>query len=154
MELVRDYANKAFIKHKGQNMAGLKYLVEAHKHGRYRTSGVKECLKGAFGERRIFGECVERTYDVKVAVTLTTSSGYPCLVGNYNRGEPEMQGESNGNATIAPLGQEEPDTLPQYFFMRGVNQESEFRVWQACVSFPTYDYIGASQGLIHILVIY
>ena len=94
MELIHNYANKAFVKHRGVNMAGVKYVIEAHKHGRYRTSGVKECLKETFGEGRIFGECVDSVNYVKAAVTLTTSSGYPCLVGTYNRGEPEMECES------------------------------------------------------------
>ena len=150
IELIRNYANKAFIKHRGQNITGVKYVIEAHKHGRYRTPGVKECLKATFGEGRIFGECINPTNHVKVAVTLTTSSGYPCLVGTYNRVEPEMEGKSqldldlllrfklmevlpNGIAAIVSLDTE-PGTQPQYDFMRGANRESELRVWEPYVS--------------------
>lgn len=97
MELFRNFATKAFTKRKGLDVPGLKYLIEAHNHSRFKSSGLKEAMKSAFGDKRLFGEPEQprpdsaspSEWDLKVGVTLTAASGHPYLATNYNRTEPE-----------------------------------------------------------------
>lgn len=97
MDLFRNFATKAFTKRKGLDVPGLKYLIEAHNHSQFKSSGLKETMRNAFGEKRLFGEPDQPTanygslseWDLKVGVTLTAASGHPYLATNYNRTEPD-----------------------------------------------------------------
>lgn len=97
IDLFRNFATKAFTKRKGLDVPGLKYLVEAHNHSQFKSSGVKEAMRSAFGEKKLFGEpdqpnangASSSEWDLKVGVTLTAASGHPYLATNYNRTEPE-----------------------------------------------------------------
>ena len=97
MDLFRNFATKAFTKRKGLDVPGLKYLIEAHNHSRFKSSGLKESMRSAFGEKRLFGEPTPSRanggspseWDLNVGVTLTAASGHPYLATNYNRTEPE-----------------------------------------------------------------
>jgi len=71
-------------------LPGVGILVEAINHSQYETAGLTAVLKSGFGEnanKRIFGE----THDwssrrlVRAGVTLTSSTGHPYFVSNYNR---------------------------------------------------------------------
>jgi len=97
MDLFRNFATTAFTKRKGLEVPGLKYLIEAHNHSQFKSSGLKAAMKSAFGDKRLFGEPDQpmtngagpSEWGLKVGITLTAASGHPYLATNYNRTEPE-----------------------------------------------------------------
>jgi len=89
-DLVKRFATGAFTKRMGSDLPGVGFLVEAINHSRYESAGLSTVLESGFGEnsnKRIFGE----THDwssrrlVRAGVTLTSSTGHPYFVANYNR---------------------------------------------------------------------
>ena len=89
LKMFQVFAQRAFTGRIGVNLHGIRYLVEAQHHSKYESKGLEESLKEFFGERKMFGEAA--VYELssqkpsKVGVTMTTSSGRPYLVANYNR---------------------------------------------------------------------
>jgi hypothetical protein len=96
IESFRFFASRAFVKRTGSKFPIVKYIVEAFNHSTYQTKGLNTVLKVAFGEnRKLFGdtrvlECADQgtiptVKTNKVGVTLTSSTGHPYFVANYNR---------------------------------------------------------------------
>jgi len=90
LEMFRTFSRKAFTRRIGTNIHGIRYLVEAQHHSQYESKGLNQSLKLSFGEKKMFGEAAETSNDapkkpVKVGVTMTSSSGRPYLITNYNR---------------------------------------------------------------------
>ncbi|KAF8538719.1 acyl transferase/acyl hydrolase/lysophospholipase [Trichophaea hybrida] len=91
-ELINQYAKTAFTKRTGFGIPGVRHLVEAVHHGRFETTGLNDVLKQSFAEQgKIFGQ-VRSEKELKVGVTLTSSSGSPYFVANYNRPTLEYSG--------------------------------------------------------------
>ncbi|KAI5790575.1 hypothetical protein DFH27DRAFT_486168 [Peziza echinospora] len=113
----RDFVTMAFTKRHGVNIPGLKFLVEAHKHSKFRTGGLKGAMKSVFGEDLLFGEMPHNDHlgwNLKVGVTLTATSGHGFLAANYNRPEREKS--------------------TAYSFLRGGSREQELKVWEAAMA--------------------
>ncbi|KAF8243740.1 hypothetical protein K440DRAFT_663912 [Wilcoxina mikolae CBS 423.85] len=109
-ELINQYAKTAFTKRTGFGIPGVRHLVEAVHHGRFETSGLNDVLKRSFSEQgKLFGHARSEK-ELKVGVTLTSSSGYPYFVANYNRPTLECAG---------------------YEFLRAEDQSEELEVWEA-----------------------
>jgi len=92
----RFFASRAFIKRTGSKFPIVKYIVEVFNQSTYQTKGLNTVLKLAFGKnRKLFGdtgflECADQgtiatVKTNKVGVTLTSSTGHPYFVANYNR---------------------------------------------------------------------
>jgi len=101
-DLIKSFAKDAFTKRRGCGLPGVKLLVEAINHSRYETSGLTSVLKSGFGdnaEKRIFGETQDwlSQRQARAGVTLTSSTGHPYFVANYNRPPQE-----NGMIPIHP----------------------------------------------------
>ncbi|KAI5782162.1 acyl transferase/acyl hydrolase/lysophospholipase [Pyronema domesticum] len=116
MKMFRAFAIKAFTKRMGANIPGVQYLVEAQHHSQYESKGLEDSLKKSFGEQKMFGEAktiTEESYNrrAKVGVTMTSSSGRPYLVTNYNR----ATRKNNGG----------------YEFLRAEDHTKEMKVWEA-----------------------
>jgi hypothetical protein len=91
-EMFIHFAGKAFTKRKGSTLPVIKHFVHISYNSQYETKGLKAVLKDAFGEQKLFfGESVNSNSEkeIKVGVTMTSSSGSPLFVGNYNRPTPE-----------------------------------------------------------------
>ncbi|KAF8462152.1 acyl transferase/acyl hydrolase/lysophospholipase [Kalaharituber pfeilii] len=132
MKMFRNFAVHAFTKRTGLSIPGLRYLVEAHNHSQFRSSGLKEVLKSVFGtEISMFGEARQGKagsssgWAPKVGVTLTASSGHPYLVTNYNR----ILGPTSENARPRLF---RPKTT--YGFLRAENYDQELKVWEAALA--------------------
>ena len=142
------------MKHRGVDIIGIKYLVEAYKNGKYRSAEPRALLKETLGEDSIFGDinAMGATHKaLKVAVTLTAASGRAVLVGNYNRVEPEKQctcvkslleflpdplllrtSKLTEVTAAATNGvKERRATRARYDFLRGNDKDSELKVWEA-----------------------
>lgn len=82
------FAHEAFKKRALMNLPGLRYLVEALHHSRFKSTGLNSSLKRAFGKKSMFGEYKTNDRErIKVAVTMVASPPLlePMVVGNYNR---------------------------------------------------------------------
>ncbi|KAF8241567.1 hypothetical protein K440DRAFT_569550 [Wilcoxina mikolae CBS 423.85] len=126
LQMFREFANAAFTGHPGSGFFGIGILVEMLHESKYMTTGMEEVLQKTFGEGRIFGEAQEdsaseKFKDLKVGVTLTSSSGHPFYVANYTR---PME--------IIGSGQAKPGTMaPGYEFFRAETKDSEMKIWEA-----------------------
>jgi hypothetical protein len=85
--MFQDFAKKAFTKRRGSDFPGIKYLVEVVNEGRFETTGLNAVLKESFGQARIFGEArnLSGRKELKVGVTMTSSTGHPYFAANFNR---------------------------------------------------------------------
>ncbi|KAA8902468.1 hypothetical protein FN846DRAFT_955469 [Sphaerosporella brunnea] len=113
-KMFMDFAIKAFTTRKGGKVPVLKYAVYLHHNSKYESKGLNDVLKDSFGNKKLFGEIGDSNgrKAIKVGVTMTSSSGNPVFVANYNRSSPENNPSS-------------------YHFLRAENKNKELKVWEA-----------------------
>ncbi|KAF8457056.1 hypothetical protein BDZ91DRAFT_509801 [Kalaharituber pfeilii] len=136
IQLFNKLSEQAFTKRVGAGIPGLRWLVEAHHHSQFRSSGLKNAFKTALGERRMFGDGETSpanvgNKEIKVGVTLTASSGYPYLVTSYNRED------FKNTEVLRPIERSNTGTVMSnkyYGFLRGESKETELKTWEAALA--------------------
>lgn len=85
----RSLCKEAFTKRLLADVPGVRHFVRSSHHGLYKTSNLKKALMKVFADKPIFGggQDIENPNHLRVAVTSTSSSGYPYLLANYNRAQ-------------------------------------------------------------------
>jgi hypothetical protein len=130
--MFRDFAKAAFTGYTGSGLFGIGLFVEMLHESKYVTAGLEEVLKETFGEGRIFGETQDddpasaKFRNMKVGVTLTSSSGHPFYVANYTRPMEIIENEQDNSRTVAP----------GYEFFRAETKDTEMKTWEAYISHP------------------
>lgn len=83
------------------NIIGVKHLVKAAHHSKYKTTGLVEVLKKTFGKGNLFGGAPENgdiSSPIRVGVTTTSSNNKAYLLANYNR--PNINQLDDGSCKI------------------------------------------------------
>jgi patatin-like phospholipase/acyl hydrolase len=86
----QELCSKAFTSRTGSNIPGIGFIVEMHNHSRYETQPLQEALIDAYDQHYLFGGERKRksrspSFEVKVAVTSTSTAGNAMVLANYNR---------------------------------------------------------------------
>lgn len=85
----KELCAKAFTARTGSSIPVAGFLVELHHHSKYETQPLQEALIDSFGQNNLFGgtrkQSSNLTFDTKVAVTSTSTSGIATVFANYNR---------------------------------------------------------------------
>lgn len=135
----RKLAQQAFTKKLRLRIPLFKYVAEYFCTFRYRSSGIEEALKSAFGSHAyLFGQpkqtaSTNRGDEVKVGVvSCMEGRDQPCLIANYNRNP--MQGSRNGVPTpgsVRHLAKMLTFCTAADYLQREDNQRNDFKIWQA-----------------------